>query len=151
MSLSLPIYVLIVPPRSKYKVVPVPLLVPPFKARVDKTPAPPLPTWSIVPGLVVLIPTLEFVVSMLNTPELTLKAVVDELRVKAAEPDDEVRLRAPVVSVSPLDAVSVDEKRPVPVTSRFAPGAVVPMPTLPPLVARLVGPVVRALPVTSSK
>jgi hypothetical protein len=61
-------------------------------------------TSSLVPGAVVPIPTLELVVSMSNRL-LTLNAVVEDERVRDADPDVDVRLNAPVVSVNPLDAV----------------------------------------------
>ena len=83
------------------------------------------------PGAVVLIPTLELVVSISNTPELTLKAVVDEVRVSPALPAVLVRERVPVVKVRPLEAVSVEENLPVPVTSRVVPGILLPIPTFP--------------------
>ena len=45
-------------------------------------------------------------------------------------PEVEVRLRAPAERVKPLLAVRVEEKLPVPVTSRVVPGAELPIPTL---------------------
>jgi hypothetical protein len=76
------------------------------------------------------IPTREFEVSILKTPDWTLKAVVDESSVSAADPDVEVNDNAPVVRVRPLEAVRVEEKRPVPVTSSLVPGLLLPIPTL---------------------
>jgi hypothetical protein len=43
----------------------------------------------------------------------------------------EVKLNEPALRVKPFEAVRVDENEPVPVTSRVAPGKVLPMPTLP--------------------
>lgn len=59
------------------------------------------------PGEVVPIPTRLLVVSMSNIPELTLKALVEEESVKAAEPELAVSAKAPVVMVKPLEAVRV--------------------------------------------
>jgi hypothetical protein len=62
---------------------------------------------------VVPIPTLEFDVSR-SKKLLTLNALVDEVRVKLAEPDVAVSERAPVVRVSPFEPVSVPAEVMVP-------------------------------------
>jgi hypothetical protein len=56
-------------------------------------------------GAVVPIPILELEVSTLKKL-LTLNAVVDESRVRLTKPDEEVKDKAPVVKVKPLEAVS---------------------------------------------
>ena len=48
-------------------------------------------------------------------------------------PLEEVRFNAPVVCVKPFEAVRVEENFPVPVTSRVVLGALLPIPTEPPL------------------
>ena len=107
---------------------------------VSKVPA----TVKVEVGAVVPIPTFEFEVSMSKTL-LTLKAEVAEFRVKATEPEVEVKLSAPVVNVKPFEAVNVEAKEPVepkvtapvafkvPAISRVVEGAVVPMPTAAPV------------------
>ena len=72
-------------------------------------------------GLAVPIPILEFVVSILNKPELTLKALVEEVKVNAAAPEVEVKDKAPVVKVKPFEAVKVPAEVivPVPVAEIF--------------------------------
>ena len=99
-------------------------------------------------------PTRVLLVSMVKTPLLTLKAVVEVFNVSAALPEVEVNDKAPVVKVKPLLAVKVEAevmvplpvvamvpeverlpaelivKAPPPVpTENRAEGAVVPMPT----------------------
>src|SRR5690242_14887527 len=102
------------------------------------------PTVKVDEGTVVPIPTLEFEASMSKTL-LTLKALLTEFRVKATEPEVEVKLSAPVVNVKPFEAVNVEAKEPVepkvtapvafkvPAISRVVEGAVVPMPTAAPV------------------
>ena len=100
----------------------------------DASPSVVLPVTFAVPlterveeGAVVPTPTLVFEVSIPNIPP-TVNAVAELFRFKLARPEVEVKFNAPVVKVNPFEAVRVEEKRPVPETSKVAPGAVVPIP-----------------------
>ena len=84
-------------------------------------------TVSVLVGAVVPTPTLEFEVSIPNSPP-TVNAVEEDVSPKLTSPEVEVRDKAPVVRVKPLEAVSVLENLPVPTTSSVAPGNVVPIP-----------------------
>src|SRR4029078_3878619 len=76
----------------------------PFTVKsVENLPAP--MTSKATPGAVVPIPTREFKVSTLNSCPIR-KAVEEESRPKATSPEVEVKLRAPVVKVNPLEAVT---------------------------------------------
>ena len=86
-------------------------------------------TSNLNPGAVVPIPTRLFELST-SKRLLMLNAVVLVFNVNPTSPDVAVKFKAPVVSVNPLEAVKVEENRPVPATSSLVPGAVVPIPTL---------------------
>lgn len=88
----------------------------------------------VAPIAVELIPVLV----VLKLPEVKVRLLTPVLIEEAERPERErapeiaVKFKAPVVRVSPFEAVRVEENRPVPVTSRVVPGAVFPIPTLPP-------------------
>ena len=101
----------------------------PLAARLVKAAVPGV----VAPMLVLLIP----VAVVLKFPLVKVRSFAPVLIEEAERPESErvplvaVRFSAPVVCVKPLEAVSVEENLPVPVTSRVVPGLVLPMPTLP--------------------
>ena len=98
---------------------------PPNKVRLPRTSR-------VEEGEVVPMPTRLLVVST-SKKLLILKAVVEEPRVRLAEPEVEVSVSAPVVRINPLSRVNPEEKRPVPLTCKVEEGVIilVPMPNLP--------------------
>lgn len=74
-----------------------------FKAVAAPTPL----TWSLATGEEVPIPTLLLKVSIPKALPLTLKALVAKVRLRAAVPEVEVKLKAPVDKVNPFWAVKV--------------------------------------------
>ena len=120
--------------------VPSPRVVLPFEAKVVNAPE----ALVVAPIAVELIP----VAVVLKLPEVIVKLLapkfMDEapIPVNANDPEVELRFKAPVVRVNPLEAVRVEVKVPVesnveapvalkvPLTSRVYAGAVVPTPTL---------------------
>jgi hypothetical protein len=116
------------------KLVEVELVVPRFKAPAEST--------ARVPEVAVWIVKSPAVLVQADVPpEAKVKAFapVDTDEVdkpdKDKAPEVAVKFNAPVVKAKPFEAVKVEENLPVPVTSSAAAGAVVPMPTLPSIIA----------------
>jgi len=107
----------------------VPRLVMPEEVRVVKAPvlAMVAPTAVLLMPVVVVLKLLAVIKRLLAPAEREDSDKPD----KARAPEVAVRFKAPVVKVKPLEAVRMEEKRPVPITSKVVPGIVVPMPTLP--------------------